>query len=422
MATDTPGVFESPLTRYCRWSLAITVAAMPAYVLRFKLIVPTTALEVLVLITIALYVAARVQARDWRVPRTPLEIPTAALLLAGVIGIAVSPDHVGALGIYRAYFIEPVALFYVAVDVLRTPQHVRMVLLGFAAGATVFAILNLGAWAVALLRHETIETGNAPEALQSSPNAVAMFLEPPLAIASGFILYAGDRRDRYVALACMVFLLPAMLLTLSRAGWLTLAVLVLLVVVTLPQRRLKLAVLAAAVVGALAMSRIPYVATRLERQLDPSYRANTFEGRLAIWSDTLHMLRDHPIFGSGLRAYTQVMKPYVTGGRGPELYPHDIYLAMWSEVGLLGLVAFLALLVVLLWLGWRAYARAAVGFERALAWGVAGALVTIAVHGIFDTPIFKNDFAIEFWMVAALIVVAAARDRKAPVGALTSTG
>lgn len=421
MPTHPAGVLQSPLTRYCRWSLALTVALMPSYVVRFKLVVPTTVLEMLVLLTIGLYVLARLQTRDWRLPRTPLEIPTAALLVAGAIAIAVSSDHVGALGIYRAYFIEPVALFYVAIDLMRTPQEVRIVLLGFAVGATVFAILNLGAWAIALARHETIATGNAPEALYSSPNAVAMFLEPPIALASGFILYAGERRDRLVAAACMVFLLPAILLTLSRAGWLTIAVLAAVAVITLPQTRLKVAVIVAAVAGGLAMSRIPYVATRLAHQLDPSKRDNTFEGRLRIWSDTIQMLKDHPILGAGLRAYTQVMKPYVTGGRLPELYPHDVYLAMWSELGLLGLIAFAVLLVMLLWLGWRAYARA-VGFYRPLMWGAASAVVTIAVHGIFDTPLFKNDLAIEFWVVAAIVIVGAragsASDRNPTVRAL----
>jgi len=65
----------------------------------------------------------------------------------------VNPDHLGALGIYRAYFIEPVVIFYVAVDLMRRPGEFRTVLAGFAAGTTVFAIMNLGAWAIALATH-----------------------------------------------------------------------------------------------------------------------------------------------------------------------------------------------------------------------------------------------------------------------------
>src|SRR5436305_4908569 len=82
-ATDMIPRVETPLIRYSRWSLAVTVAAMPLYVFRFKaVLVPTTPLEILVLLTIALYVAGRWQSRSWRPMRTWLEIPTALLLIA----------------------------------------------------------------------------------------------------------------------------------------------------------------------------------------------------------------------------------------------------------------------------------------------------------------------------------------------------
>jgi O-antigen ligase len=424
MAALTNDIPETPLLAYSRWALAVTVGAMFSYVWRFNIgPLHTTVLEVLILITLALHVAALVQARAWRPRRTGLELPAAALLLAGLIGIAVSPDHTGAVGLYRAYFIEPLALFYVAINVLRTERDFRIVLIGLAAGSTIFAILNLGAWTIALLTHQTIATGNAPEALYSSPNAVAMLLEPPIALATGFALYADSQRDRLVALISLLFLGPAMILTLSRAGLLTMAVLAAVAVVSMPQRRVKLALFAAAVVGGIAISRIPYIAIRLANQLNASNRDNTFEGRLKIWTDTLHMLRDHPIFGAGLRGYARVMVPYVTGGRLPELYPHDVWLAMWAELGLLGLAAFVALVAILLWRGWRGFA-AATGFWRPLLWGTAASFAAIAVHGIFDTPYFKNDLAVEFWIVAALEVTALAiinsrADRKTTPPALS---
>jgi len=108
---------------------------------------------------------------------------------------------------------------------------------------------------------------------------------------------------------------------------------------------------------------------------------------------------------AGLRAYSIVMRPYVSTDRIPELYPHNVFLAMWSELGILGLVAFMLLLGTLLWRGWRAYG-AADGFARPLLWGTSAAFIAISVHGLFDTPYFKNDLAIEFWVVAALEIAA----------------
>ena len=128
MATRMDEVSEAPLIRFSRWALAVTVGCMPLYVVRYHIgPLPTTLLEALILITIALWVAGRIKNRDWHLPRTPLEIPIAVLLVAGLIGIVVSPDHVGALGIYRAYFIEPVIIFFIAIDLLRTHDDFRTV-------------------------------------------------------------------------------------------------------------------------------------------------------------------------------------------------------------------------------------------------------------------------------------------------------
>jgi len=407
MPTAETTAIESPLIRITRWSLAITVAAMPSYVGRvgtrpFR----TNVLEVLILATIALYIAARRKTwRTWRPVRSGLEIPVAALLLAGLVSIAVSTDHLGALGFYRAYFIEPVVIFYIALDLMRKPEHVRTVLFGFAIGTTIFAILNLGAWMIALINHKDIDLGNAPEALYTSPNSVAVYLEPAVAIAAGFALYSDDRRDRTVALICLPFLLVSLIATLSRAGLLTLAVLGLVAAFTMPQRRVKLALLGGLVVAGIGLLQIPFIINRLYKQFDPSYPYNTFEGRLQIWHDTLQMLKDHPIFGAGLRAYSIVMTNYVTPGHKPELYPHNLFLAMWAELGIVGLLSFAVLLGMLLWRGWSGWTRAD-GLARPLLWGTSASFIAIAVHGMFDTPYFNNDISLEFWVLAALEIAA----------------
>jgi putative inorganic carbon (HCO3(-)) transporter len=396
----------TPLLRYCRWALAITVACMPLYVIRFDLgPVPTTLLETLIMLTIVLYIGAIVQSRSWSVQRTPVEIPTAIFLVAAAAGVLVSPNHLGALGIFRAYFLEPLLVFYIALDVVRTRRDLQLIAGAFLTGATVFAILNLSAWASALLQHQHIISTNAPEALYTSPNSVALFLEPAVALGGGIALFADSTPHRRLALISLAFVMPSLVLTLSRAGWLTLAILILVAVITVAARWMRVALLVGAAAGTLLVSRLPIVATRLAYQLDLSSPKNTFEGRVQIWSDTLRMLRDHPIFGAGLRAYQQTVAPYVYGGRRVELYPHDIWLAMWSEIGLLGLGAFIALVAILLWRGWRGFA-AAQGFVRAVLWGTSSALVAIVVHGTFDTPYFKNDLSLEFWVVAALELAA----------------
>ena len=150
----------------------------------------------------------------------------------------------------------------------------------------------------------------------------------------------------------------------------------------------------------IGLLQVPLIQKRLAGQFNLGDSATTIRGRLSIFSYTISMLRDHPIFGTGLGGYH-----YLFRGTIPEIYPHDMWLTFWVEVGLLGVVAFAVIFFGLLYRGWRAYAHAS-GFYRALLWGVAGSLVLWGVHGLVDSPYWKNDMSIEFWILAAFELVA----------------
>jgi O-antigen ligase len=118
------------------------------------------------------------------------------------------------------------------------------------------------------------------------------------------------------------------------------------------------------------------------------------------------MLGDHPLFGAGISAYQTVMAHYRTRNLHPEPYAHNIFLTTWSEVGLVGLAAFTVILIGLLWRAWRSFDSTPQ--YRPLLWGIFGAWVVFIVHGMVDSPYWKNDLSLEFWMLAALEVVAIA--------------
>src|SRR5260370_30230472 len=205
--------------------LGITAAALPAYNVRFRILfLPTTLLDVLVGLTVAAYLWTRWPDRHRPAARTPHDSPIALLLIAGIGGIVFAPDHTRALGIYRAYFIETIALFYVAVDLVRTPQELRRVVLIAGAGSLLFGIGQVATFAIALAHH-AVHIDAGPAFLNTSSNQVPLYLEPPLAFAIGFTLFSKSPRDRIVAAALAAVLLAAVVLTLSRAGYRAVAVL-----------------------------------------------------------------------------------------------------------------------------------------------------------------------------------------------------
>src|SRR5579859_7688354 len=252
---------ESPLLRSARWALYATVAALPLYVVRWSYgPLPTTLLETLIIITVVLYVIARWRDGMRRPVSTGYEIPIIALLVAGAISVFVAKDHRAALGLYRAFFIEPIALFYVAVDLLRREEHLQRLVVAFAAGSSAFALLNLFVFVQALLAH-SVNVGYAPTALYGDPNYVAMYLEPPLALAAGLALLGHGRKWKLAGGLWLVLVGAATIATFSKGSYLALAVLAVVALITVPRWRLPLA--GAIVVAAIAATQVPLLMARL---------------------------------------------------------------------------------------------------------------------------------------------------------------
>ncbi len=163
---------------------------------------------------------------------------------------------------------------------------------------------------------------------------------------------------------------------------------------------------------------------------------NDFSGqvRKLQWQETWEMLKDgRLITGSGLANYQKFIKPYHQEGffynkdNDPDfqrkiiifddhykskywqpleiyLYPHNIFLNFWTELGLAGMLLFAWIFVKLLYLGIK---NLNVEFyldeNKYLQLGLTAGLIVILVHGLVDVPYFKNDLAAIFWLLAAMI-------------------
>ncbi len=407
-----------PLIRVTRLALAATAAAMPLYIVEWHVgWLTTTLLEGMVVLTIALYALTLSRHREPRPRRTAYDIPIAVFLIAGVIAIFVAPNHDVAAGAFRQYLVEPILLFYIATAILETTAAIELLLAAWGAGAVLFALINIATFTSALVTG-TLQPGHAAAAFGINPNTVALYIEPLIGVAAGIALF-GRGRHRRAAAGVLCVLLLAEFSTLSRGGLLALGALALIAILTLSVPIGRMAVAGASALGALAVWQLPIIGPRVATSLDPD--GGTLAGRERIWEATFRMLHDHPVLGSGLSGYKSVMAPYVVGAPRQLIqpYPHNIALAGWTELGLLGMVAFLYILINLIVRPWRAFTRAT-GFHRALLWGLGTAFVMITVHGLVDNPFWKADLSLEFWLLAALEVLALVAVRQSAISRVSA--
>jgi hypothetical protein len=176
----------------------------------------------------------------------------------------------------------------------------------------------------------------------------------------------------------------------TRSFWLALgaAVLVLVSGGRLTARRFVRTVAAAGLLAGLVLAVAPGSPGPLEPTARESKRLSAL-WRLAVWSDTLALVRDHPA-GIGAGSFEHAFIPYALAGRSKPgettvfRSPHNEYLRLVAEEGIGGALLLLGLLVALA----RALARspAVAGWRSPPGALLAACCAFLAVEAFFQFP------------------------------------
>ncbi len=142
-------------------------------------------------------------------------------------------------------------------------------------------------------------------------------------------------------------------------------------------------------------------------------------GRLLLWGTAWDLFMHSPVLGVGwgnfAGLYGSELSSFSTWLPPGVLAVHNTYLQFLAETGLVGFFAFFSL-VVRSWRQALAQFHSSLDFlDRALAFGVLGALLSVLVDGLVDF-LFETQFGTLFWMLLALLVVSSQLQSKSAVG------
>lgn len=411
--------------------------------------------------------------RVWRIARAllarvgPTTALGAALLLVGMtLGLVIARRPHEALRAWRWEIAEPLVYLLLAAWYLRGRRWARMTLWALIGSGLIIAAL---ATAQALGWHVTFTPVGAGERLiaylpptagpyrvtaivYGSANSVGAWLERamPVALAIALLGCGLALRERLLAGAATLAMLPALLWTDSRGAWLGAAAGLGLVALVWLAPRCWRAWSGAASARLGAMDILIYRVWRwpalvagigalmvialvgwsawggaLLRTVSAG-RPDTGAVRLLLWQAALRMIHDHPLLGIGPDQFLYYYDPAYTShpylishANGhitvavfqPNLaHPHNLPLDLWLSAGLLGLVGYMLVVVALAGRAIRLIRWAvASAWRRVAAVGVVGSLLATLTHGMLDSAYFQPDLALAFWWgVVALIALARA--------------
>jgi len=362
-----------------QYLIYLVILAAPFYIFRYHLgSTPTTLLEVIIYLSFAVNLISG----NLKIKNKKVIIAVGVFLIFALIGALIDPSISRGLGLWKAYFFDGV-LVYLMVSSFAEDE--KMPLFLSISGA-------LAAIATLVAAHFTAD-GRLLDLDRLSPNYLALFLSPIFIIA---LYQAVKNRFRVINIAGGILMLIAIVLSDSRGGYV--AVIGGLIVIGLTYSLRKYSAKKVWLVGAILLLVLlggTYAVFRPQNN-DTGRIGSSSNIRYYIWQTSIEMIGRNPIWGVGLGAYQDSFKQ-LTDGRvnyneyiSPEaLTAHDLYLELYLTSGLFGLISFLLMLYFAL--------------KKSKNYVIISALAVILIYGLIDTPIFRNDLAVIFWTILALL-------------------
>lgn len=435
-------------------AVELLVLLLPLYLLRFNFIIPMTFLEVMILIVFAFWFIKNYRTLISQVRSVlkgkvaknnvqyPFKWPIIFWLVVSFIAIGTSGWSNAALGVWRAYFFEPLLLFIVIVNTHHTKDKIICLLGSFSLSAiavSVFAIYQYltgdfipnDFWASSTNRRAT--------SFFPFPNAVGLYLAPIIMLLMGNLgrlLSSGKKFVKntweYFPTVLGIVLGLGAVIAAKSEGAIFALVIGFILFGLFGQKKLRLFTVGVIVVGGIIISFFQPLRIYIEDRI----LLRNFSGqvRQAQWQETWQMLMDGKIVsGAGMASYQQAILPYHQEGifvkdyRDPDfqrkvvfneefrnsvwqpleiyLYPHNIFLNFWTELGIFGVAVFLWIIITFFYYALRVFLQVKKSnvTDMYLVLGILLSLVVILIHGMVDVPYFKNDLAVMFWIIMAMM-------------------
>lgn len=139
------------------------------------------------------------------------------------------------------------------------------------------------------------------------------------------------------------------------------------------------------------------------------------EGRIRIWKSTLHLVRDHPVAGTGLGTYGIAFRHYQTNFVKKYVdHAHNDYLEFASETGLPGLALLFLPIFYLLIRMVVSFLDDSHRYRRSILLGCIGSTVALLIHSVTDFNLQIPANALVFAVVLGIGYKATCLERREP--------
>ena len=350
---------------------------------------------------------------DWKWIKTPLDKPILCLLVLCLLSSVFSLHHRTSIW-STILLLNYLTIFYLTIHLVRTRSQIRQLIyliIGVATFLSVFGLFKkFGAnpfpwWDYGDLKYSP----DFLSATYGNHNHLAGYLEMAIPLILGLFLtgYKGGKLFLMIYLTFM--LLTALVLSLSRGGWIgSLLGLSLMAFALLTSRYFKRkGFILAAIGGSLALVLIVLVSTPVVERVRTMFEKEeeaSFHSRMVAWGGVVEMIGDYPLLGTGPGTFPAIFTQYQPPGLSSHFtMAHNDYLHFTSEVGL-PLIAIFAWMIIALYRKGFKKLKNPSRLIRGTTLGAMSGITAILFHSISDFNLHIPANALLFTVLVAIVV------------------
>ena len=321
----------------------------------------------------------------------------------------------GSVGVLADMYSKTLVIFLLIANTVNTVARLRLIVGGLTLMAVPIALIGVknflsGAYIVGgdnrIVGYES--------ALTANPNDLALILNIIIPLALGLVLITRRPMLRAVLLASIGLQAVAVIITFSRAGFLSLATILRVFAWTMSRRPERGWAYAALTLGVAALPLLPgnYL-TRLSTITNIEADATgSAQERYAQQVAAVHYVLAHPIVGAGLGM--NILAINETGLSPAWMNIHNVYLQYATDLGLPGLILFLLIFLGSIKSAHLVQRRSATSPQSRelfyLATGIKTSLLSFAISAFFSPVAYQ----FQFYYIAGLAVAVKAVAEAAP--------
>ncbi len=320
----------------------------------------------------------------------------------------------GIISINRATSIKSVMVFicfmigyFLVVSLIRTREWLGRCVIAVLSSASLVSLIGIYQYLSGSLSNKWQDStmfdisGRVTSTLEN-PNVLAEYLIMTIFFALSTFLCGKNSKGKFTGFCISGIIGVCLILTWSRGAWLGALIGAIIFIMIYHRRSIYLFVIGAASIPFLPFVLPDAIISRFTSIGNMADSSTSY--RVYIWRASVNMLKDYFFTGIGVGegAFRKIYPLYTLSGIEAAPHSHNLYLQIWLETGIIGLLIFLIFIFFYMQSHFTCYKMQLETQNRMYTCAGLCGIIAILVQGMTDYVWYNYRVFLMFWLIIGL--------------------